>query len=76
MTSSTIEKVGIKIKETDVNAFSNSDKVSEYAKDGTNFMKLIGLIEGYNNEFRPLDNLTRAKSAHVISKLLKLIKGN
>ncbi|MBR2876648.1 MAG: S-layer homology domain-containing protein [Clostridia bacterium] len=36
-------------------------------------MKSIGLIEGYNNEYRPHDNLTRAEAAKVISELLKLI---
>lgn len=37
-------------------------------------MKSIGLISGYDNEFRPKDSLTRAEASKVISELLKLIK--
>ena len=55
MISRSIKKLGIKIAEPDVDAFADDDKVSEYEKDGVNFMKSIGLIDGYNNE---LDLLT------------------
>ena len=74
MISRTIEKLGIKIEETEVEIFADDNNVSEYAKESVTFMKSIGLIEGYNNEFRPLDNLTRAESTKVISELLKLFE--
>ena len=37
-------------------------------------MKSIGLIEGYNNEYRPHDNLTRAEATKVIAELMNLTK--
>ena len=73
MISRTIEKAGITVKSTDVEPFSDGNSVSNYAKEAVVFMKSIGLIEGYNNEYRPHDNLTRAEAAKVISELLKLI---
>jgi len=73
MITRTIEKLGIEINAEDVDVFEDNEKVSGYAKDAVTFMKSIGLIEGYNNEYRPLDNLTRAEAAKVISELLKLL---
>ena len=73
MISRTIKNLGIEIEEKESDAFMDNEKVSEYAKDAVTFMKSIGLIEGYNNEYRPLDNLTRAEAAKVISELLNLI---
>ncbi len=72
MISRTIEKMGITIEENEVNAFADNSKVSDYATDAVGYMKSIGLIEGYNNEYRPLDNLTRAEAAKVICELIKL----
>ena len=69
----TIEKLGVTIKGTDVDAFSDGHTISDYATEAVEYMKSIGLIEGYNNEYRPLDNLTRAEAAKVISELLKLL---
>jgi len=74
MISRIIEKLGIKLEEEDTAKFVDDAKVAEYAKESVTFMKSIGLIEGYNNEFRPTDTLTRAESAKVISGLLELIK--
>ena len=76
MISRAAEKLGLEIAENDTEEFADDDKVSEYAKQAVMYMKSIGLIEGYNNEFRPLDNLTRAESAKVISELLQLIEEN
>jgi len=73
MISRTINNLGIEIDQKDVDAFADIDKISDYAKDAVTFMKSIGLIEGYNNEYRPHDNLTRAEAAKVISELLKLL---
>ena len=72
MISRTIEKMGITIEENEVDAFADNSKVSDYATDAVGYMKSIGLIEGYNNEYRPLDNLTRAEAAKVICELIKL----
>ena len=74
MISRTINKLDLKPDENEVSSFADGDKVSDYAKESVLFMKSIGLIEGNNNEFRPLDNLTRAEAAKVISELLKLIE--
>ena len=73
MISRTIEKLGIEIESKDVDEFADYSKVSDYARDGVIFMKSIGLIEGYNNEYRPNDNLTRAEAAKVIFGLLKFV---
>ncbi|MDO4743746.1 MAG: S-layer homology domain-containing protein, partial [bacterium] len=73
MISRIIENLGIQISGAEAEDFADVDKVSDYAKQSVAFMKSIGLIEGYNNEFRPLDNLTRAESSKVISQLLGLI---
>ena len=73
MISRTIEKLGIKIDAAEVDEFADNAMESDYAKDAVSYMKSIGLIEGNNNEFRPLDKLTRAESAKVIYELLKLI---
>ena len=73
MITRTIEKLGITIEENEVDAFADNNKVSDYATKEVEYMKSIGLIEGYNNEYRPHDNLTRAEAAKVISELLKLL---
>ncbi len=73
MISRTIEKLGIEIESEDVDEFADNGNVSDYAKDAVTFMKSIGLIEGYNNEYRPNDNLTRAEAAKVIFGLLRFV---
>ncbi len=73
MITRTIEKLGIIIEVKEVDAFADKNKVSDYATKAVEYMKSIGLIEGYNNEYRPHDNLTRAEAAKVISELLKLL---
>jgi len=73
MITRTIEKLGITIEVKEVDAFADKNKVSDYATKAVEYMKSIGLIEGYNNEYRPHDNLTRAEAAKVISELLKLL---
>ena len=73
MITRVIEKANINVNSKDVDAFDDNSKVSDYAQDAVKYMKSIGLIEGYNNQYRPNDNLTRAEAAKVISELLKLI---
>lgn len=74
MISRTINKLGLEIDKKDVLAFADDSAVADYAKESVLFMKSIGLIEGYDKEFRPKDNLTRAEAAKVISELLKILK--
>jgi len=73
MIARTLEKLTEEIDVEEVNEFKDFDNVSDYAKDSVSLMKSIGLIEGYNNEYRPLDKLTRAEAAKVICQLLSLI---
>ena len=74
MITRTIEKMGISIESTDVDAFADGHTVSDYATEAVEYMKSIGLIEGYNNEYRPHDNLTRAEATKVIAELMNLTK--
>ena len=74
MITRTIEKLGITIEVKEVDAFADKNKVSDYATKAVEYMKSIGLIEGYNNEYRPLDNLTRAEAAKVIAMVMDIIK--
>lgn len=73
MISRTLKKIDRIIDAEETEMFADDEKVSDYAKDAVTFMKSIGLIEGYNNEYRPLDNLTRAEAAKVISELINVI---
>ena len=50
------------------------DEISGYAKDSVRFMKSIGLITGYNNLYRPKDNLTRAEAAKVVAEFIDYIE--
>ena len=73
MISRTIKKLGSSIDDVETDAFADDEKVSDYAKEAVAYMKSIGLIEGYNNEYRPLDNLTRAEASKVIYELLQYV---
>lgn len=68
----TLENLNIKTEGISTDMFKDYDLISDYAKESVDLMKSIGLIEGYNNEFRPLDNLTRAEASKIIFELLKL----
>ena len=63
----------IEVEKEEVAPFADADKVSSYAKDAVANMKAIGLIKGYENNYNPKDNLTRAEAATVISSLLELL---
>ena len=73
MINRVIEKFNIAVEEKATESFVDSAKVSDYARDSVRKMKNIGLIQGYNNEFRPMDNLTRAEAVKVIYELLNFI---
>ena len=72
MIARTIEKMNLEVEKLDVGTFADDEKVSDYASEAVAFMKSIGIIEGYNNEFRPLDNLTRAEASKIVFELIKL----
>lgn len=69
----TIEKMRISVEGTDVDAFADGHTVSDYATEAVEYVKSIGLIEGYNNEYRPHDTLTRAEASKVIFELLNIL---
>ena len=73
MINRVIEKFNINVKETATENFEDFHKVSDYATDSVTKMKSIGLIQGYDNEFRPVDNLTRAEATKVIYELLTIL---
>jgi hypothetical protein len=61
------------IEKSEVEPFDDVSEVSDYATDAVSNMKAIGLIQGYNNNYNPKDNLTRAEAATVIASLLELL---
>ena len=63
----------VEIEKVEHEPFADAHIVSEYAKDAVANMKAIGLIKGYNNNYNPKDNLTRAEAATVIATLLELL---
>ena len=73
MITRVIEKASIQVESKEVASFEDNNMVADYAVNAVEYMKSIGLIEGYNNQYRPNDNLTRAEAAKVIVELLKLI---
>ena len=73
MITRTISELGIKTEKTETDEFTDKNKVSDYATEAVGYMKSIGLIQGYNNEYRPRDNLTRSEAAKIIFELLKLM---
>ena len=73
MISRTLVNLDAEAEGKEVSDFADNQQISDYAKEAVSLMKSIGLIEGYNNEYRPQDNLTRAEAAKVIATLLKLI---
>jgi len=70
MLSRAIQKLNMSVVESDVPSFEDGYKASDYAKDSIEYVKSIGLMKGFDNEFRPLDKLTRAEAATIISNLI------
>ncbi len=53
-------------------AFNDIDTASEYAKDSILMMQRYGIINGVgNNEFAPLEGVTRAQAAKIVYDLIK-----
>ena len=61
------------MEKAETEPFADASEVAGYAADAVANMKAIGLIQGYNNNYNPKDNLTRAEAATVISTLLELL---
>jgi len=74
MIERTVGKLGISAEKIHTSDFADMDEISDYAKDSVRFMKSVGLITGYENHYRPLDNLTRAEAAKVVSEFINYIK--
>ncbi|MDO4541451.1 MAG: S-layer homology domain-containing protein [Bacillota bacterium] len=56
--------------------FNDEAAISSYAIGSVNFVKLTGLLTGKgNNQFKPKDNATRAEVATVMTRLIKISKG-
>ena len=53
--------------------FSDNDEISEYAKVAVSQMSEIGVINGYDGEFMPKNNITRAEAVAMIVRALDLI---
>ena len=63
----------IEVEKAEVEPFADASSVADYAQNAVANMKAIGLIKGYDNNYNPKDNLTRAEAATVISSLLELL---
>ena len=51
--------------------FTDSEEISDYAKDAVAYLKNAGVISGMeNNSFEPLKNATRAQAVKVLSTVL------
>ncbi len=74
MIERTVGKLGISAEKIHTSDFADMDEFSDYAKEAVMFMKSVGLITGYNNLYRPLDNLTRAEAAKVVLEFINYIK--
>lgn len=46
--------------------FDDGESVSDYAKGAVLALSQVGIVNGYNNRFEPLDNATRAQAAQIL----------
>ncbi len=51
--------------------FDDMNTVSPWASEAVGSLGAIGVINGYNNAFSPLNNLTRAEAASMIANLIQ-----
>lgn len=57
--------------------FVDSDEISEYALEACNVLKQNEIIQGKGeNNFAPLENMTRAEAAKFISNVYHFVEGN
>lgn len=60
---------------TDLSAFCDVDKISEYAVEDLKIGIALGIISGYNDKtLKPCNDITRAESAVMVTKLVKIIE--
>lgn len=59
--------------EISVDIFYDDAKIDNYAKDAVYRLRMSNIVKGYENNFSPKDNLTRAEAATVIYGLMQFI---
>ena len=68
-------KQGIKLPKSDnaAGSFPDADKISEYAREFVELMRIAGILNGYEDgTFRPQGNATRAEAAKLFSLFLSI----
>lgn len=58
----------------DFSKFSDSSKISDYAKQGMNWILGVGIMHGSNGKLLPQGTATRAEAAALLSNYCKVIK--
>ena len=67
--------VALKDAENPVEAFSDADQISDWAKDAAEAMRVSGVMQGDEQQrFRPKSNATRAEAAAVILRLADAVE--
>lgn len=68
-------KQGIELRKSDnaAGSFPDADKISEYAREFVELMRIAGILNGYEDgTFRPQGNATRAEAAKLFSLFLSI----
>ena len=68
-------KMGIELPKSDnaAGSFPDADKISEYAREFVELMRIAGILNGYEDgTFRPQGNATRAEAAKLFSLFLSI----
>lgn len=65
-------KTGLKLSYGNHLVFNDADNISEYAHEAVNALSSAGIINGYENKFRPTDFCTRAEAAKLIYEVCRL----
>lgn len=69
-----MQKYGISgADDENIDIFSDTESIAEYARESANYLKKCGIIEGReNNYFCPSDNITRAEAAKILYSIRNL----
>lgn len=69
-----MQKYGISgTDDENIDIFSDTESIAEYARESANYLKKCGIIEGReNNYFCPSDNITRAEAAKILYSIRNL----
>ena len=59
---------------TDFSKFSDSNKITDYAKKGMDWALGVGVMHGSNGKLLPLGTATRAEAAAMLSNYSKVVK--